>query len=57
MVNGATRCIKLAQDRQSVINVELHKIVRTKKSVPFNLIEKMIGKIQHAATAVPTEKN
>ena len=36
MVDGATRCIKLAQDRQSVINTELHKIVRMKKGEPFN---------------------
>ena len=54
MGDGATRCIKLARDKQSLIDAELHKIVRTTKGVPFKLIEKLIGKIRHAATAVPT---
>ena len=35
MVDGATRCIKLAQDKQSVIDVELQNIVRMTKGVPF----------------------
>ena len=56
MVDGATRCIKLAQDNQSAIDAELHKIVRMTKGVPFKQIEKLIGKIRHAATAVPTGK-
>ena len=54
MVDGATRCIELVQDEQSVIDVMLHKIVRMTKWVSFKKIEKLIGKIQHAATAVPT---
>ena len=52
MVDGATQFIELARYRQSVIDAELPKIVRMKKEVPFKLIEKLIGKIQHAATAV-----
>ena len=42
MVDGATRCIELAQDKKSVIDVELHNIVLTKKGVPFKRIEKVI---------------
>ena len=54
MVDGATWCIELVWDKQSVIDEELHKIVRMTKGVPFKRIEKLIEKIQHAATAVPT---
>ena len=57
MVDGATRCIEMAQDKQSAIDTELQNIVRMKKGVPFKRIEKLIGKIRHAATAVPTGKN
>ena len=42
MVNGSTRCIELAQDRQSMIDADLHKIVRKTKGVPFKLVEKLI---------------
>ena len=57
MVDGATRCIKLAQDKQGEIEAELHKIVRMKKGGPLKRIEKLIGNIRHAATAIPTGKN
>ena len=56
MVDGATWCIKLAQDKQSAIDAEMHKIVRMKKGVPLKRIKKLIGKTRHAATAVPKEK-
>ena len=56
MVDGATMCIKMAQDKKSVIDADLHKIVCMSKWVPFKQIEKLIGKIRHAATAVPTGK-
>ena len=56
MVDGATRCIELARDNQTAIDAELQKIVRMKKGVPFKPIEKLIGKIRHAATSVPTGK-
>ena len=56
MVDGATQCIEMARDKQSVIDAELHNIMRMKKGVPFKLIEKLIGKIRHAATAVPKGK-
>ena len=54
MVDGATRCIELAQDKQSFIDAELQNNVRMKKGVPFKRLEKLIGKIRHATTAVPT---
>ena len=40
MVDGATRCIELAWDKESAIDAELHKIMRMKKGVPFKRIEK-----------------
>ena len=43
MVDGATRCIKLAQDRQSLINADLHKIVCMKKGVQFKPSQTFIG--------------
>ena len=57
MVDGATRYIKLERDRQSTIDADLHKLLRMKKGVPFKRIEKLIGKLRHAATSVPTGKN
>ena len=56
MVDGATRCIELARDKQNAIDAELHKIVRIKKGMPLKRIKKLIGKIRLAATAVPTGK-
>ena len=49
--------IELAQDRRTVIDAELHKIVRMTKEVPLKRIKKIIGKIRHGATAVSTGKN
>ena len=48
MVDGATRCIKLAQDRQSLINADLHKIVCMKKGVQFKPSQTFIGTIYDA---------
>ena len=56
MVDCAIPCIKLEWDNQTVIGVELHRIVRMTKGVPFKIIKKLIGKIQHTATAVSTGK-
>ena len=56
MVDGATRCIKPEWDKQSLIDAELHNIVRMKKGVSFKRIKKNDKKIRHAATAVPKGK-
>ena len=45
MVDGATWCIELVRDKQSIIDAELHKVVRMTKGVPLKQIEKLIGKI------------
>ena len=57
MVYGATRCIELSRYKKSVVDAELHKIVRMRKGMPFKRLEEMIGKIRHAATTVPTGEN
>ena len=44
----------MERDKQSAIDAELHKIVQMTKGVAFKQIENLIGKILHAATAVPT---
>ena len=56
MVDGATQCTELARDKQCAIDAELHNIVRMTKGVPLKRIEKLIGRIQHAATVVPTRE-
>ena len=54
MVDGTTQRKEMEHRNQSVIDVDLHKIVLTKKGVPFKEIEILIGTIRHEATAVPT---
>ena len=56
IVDGAKRCIKLARDKQSAIDADLHNTLRLTKGVPLKRIEKLIGKIRLIATAVPTGK-
>ena len=56
IVDGATRFIKLERKNQSAIDAELQNIVRITKGVQLKRIKKLIGKIRHAATAVPTGK-
>ena len=43
MVDGATQCIKLERYKQSLIDADLHKIVRMTKGVPFRQIKKLVG--------------
>ena len=57
MLDGGTRCIELARKKQEDIDHELHCIIRMSSGVPFKRVEKLIGKIRHAAIGVPTGKN
>ena len=56
MVNGATRCIELARDKQSTIYADLNNIVRMTKRGGIQMNEKLIGKIKDAAPSVQTGK-
>ena len=44
MVDGATQCIELGQDKQITIDAELHKIMRMTKGVTFKQIENCMDK-------------
>ena len=57
MVDGATRCIKLARDKQSTIYTELHKIVHIAKGMPFKRIEKILEKYDMQQQQSQREKN
>ncbi|KAL7535679.1 hypothetical protein ACHAXR_009955 [Thalassiosira sp. AJA248-18] len=56
IMDGATRCIELAEKKQKAILLELKTILRMKHGVPFNRFEKIVGKLRHAAIGVPAGK-
>ena len=56
MVDGATRCIKPEWDKQSLIDAELHKILRMTKGAPFKRIEKLIRKNPTCSNSSPKRK-
>ncbi|KAL7525321.1 hypothetical protein ACHAXR_003320 [Thalassiosira sp. AJA248-18] len=55
-MDGATRCIELAEKKQKAILLELKTILRMKSGVPFKKFEKIVGKLRHAAIGVPAGK-
>jgi hypothetical protein len=52
LFDGATRCIELPSDKQDRIQVELKAILRL-KTVPRKRLEKIVGKLRHAAIGIP----
>ncbi|KAL7525691.1 hypothetical protein ACHAXR_001116, partial [Thalassiosira sp. AJA248-18] len=48
IMDGATRCIELAEKKQKAILRELKTILRLKRGVPFKRFEKNVGKLRHA---------
>ncbi|KAL7525054.1 hypothetical protein ACHAWF_002174, partial [Thalassiosira exigua] len=54
--DGATRCIELATKKQEAILKELKNVLRMKRGVPFKRIEKLVGKLRHAAIGIPGGK-
>ena len=52
--NGATRCIKLVEKKQAAILKEVTAVLQIKKGVSFKRIEKLIGKLRHAAISIPS---
>ena len=56
MFDGGTRCIELTENRQNALLDELKKVVRIKSGVPFKRMEKLVGKLRHAAIGVPAGK-
>ncbi|KAL7533742.1 hypothetical protein ACHAWF_007944 [Thalassiosira exigua] len=56
MFDGATRCIELAAKKQEAILKELRAILRIKNGVQFNRVQKIVGKLRHAAIGIPGGK-
>lgn len=56
MIDGATRCIELAEKKQAAILLELKTVLRIKSGVPFKRVEKLVGKLRHAAIGIPAGK-
>ena len=56
MFDGGTRCIKLTEKRQETLLKELRQVVRIRDGVLFKRMEKLVGKLRHAAIGVPAGK-
>ncbi|KAL7529738.1 hypothetical protein ACHAWF_003097 [Thalassiosira exigua] len=56
MIDGATRCIELAEAKQKAILAELKTVLRMKRGVPYNRLQKLAGKLRHASIGIPTGK-
>ncbi|KAL7523596.1 hypothetical protein ACHAWF_000588 [Thalassiosira exigua] len=56
LFDGATRCIELATKKQEAILKELRTILRMKNGVQFNRVQKILGKMRHAAIGIPGGK-
>ncbi|KAL7526943.1 hypothetical protein ACHAWF_001977 [Thalassiosira exigua] len=56
MMDGATRCIKLAEAKQKAILAKLKVVLRMKWGVPFKRLQKLVGKLRHASIGVPAGK-
>jgi hypothetical protein len=55
LVNGINRTMQLPAKKATVIIDELSKLLK-KKSIPFKRMERIVGKLIHAATILPTSK-
>ena len=51
-MNGTTRCIKLAEKKQKEILLRLKTVLLIKNGVPFKQVEKLLGKLCHAAIEI-----
>jgi hypothetical protein len=57
IIDGATRCIELSEKKQKTILKELKDVLRIKSGVPFKRMEKLVGKLRHAAIGIPAGKS
>ena len=53
VMDGATRCIELAQKKREAILSDLKMILRKKNGVPFKKLQQIVGKLRHASIGVP----
>ena len=52
LFDGATRCIELPADKQERMQLELKSILRLQR-IPRKRLEKIVGKLRHAAIGIP----
>ena len=52
--NGATKCIKLAEKKQTTIMKEITAVLRIKSGTPFKRVEELVGEIRHASIGIPS---
>ena len=45
MMDGASRCIELAEKKRLVLLAELKCVLRMKRGVPFKRFQKVVGKL------------
>ena len=53
MMDGATRCIELTEKKQTAIAKELRRMLRIKSGANFSDLERLVGKLRHAAIGTP----
>ncbi|KAL7555176.1 hypothetical protein ACHAWF_018791 [Thalassiosira exigua] len=56
MMDGATRCIELAEKKRKAILAELRTVLRMQRGVPLKQMQKLVGKLRHAAIGIPAGK-
>ena len=56
-MDGATRCIKLSENKQQQIITEIKTVLCIKSGVLFKRLEKLLGKLRHTAIGIPKGKN
>ena len=55
-MDGATRCIELAENKRVALLKELKCVLRMRSGVPFKIFQKVVGKLRHAAIGIPQGK-
>ncbi|KAL7548503.1 hypothetical protein ACHAWF_011783 [Thalassiosira exigua] len=56
VMDGATRCIELAEKKQEAILSELRKVLRMRRGVPLKRMQRLVGKLRHASIGIPAGK-
>ncbi|KAL7545113.1 hypothetical protein ACHAWF_008474 [Thalassiosira exigua] len=56
MMDGATRCIELAEKKRKAILAELRTVLRMRRDVPLKRMQKLVDKLRHAVIGIPAGK-
>ena len=57
VMDGALRCIELAEKKQAEILREIKTVLRRRNGIPFKRFEKLLGRLRHAAIGIPAGRN